>query len=68
MLFTSRKNDSDKTVHDLQLQLAWVKSRKTTAEHYILPFFAYLHDKRNIFSFGSFIHPSYTEPASLTHE
>ena len=56
------KNVSDKTVHHLQLTSAWIRSLKTRAKHYILLFFAILHDKRNISSFMLFFQAPYTKP------
>ena len=58
------KNDSTKTVHNVQLTSAGIKSWKTRAEHHIIFLFALLHDKRIISSFRSF-KPPYTERAAM---
>ena len=49
-VYLNDKNNSDKAVHNLQLTSAWIISLKTSRALHS-PFFSFLHNERNIFSF-----------------
>ena len=49
-------DDSDKTVHNLQLTSAWIRSWKTRTEHYILLFSLFYTIKEIFLVFMQFFH------------